>query len=123
MAGKPYTDEFERFWKLYPARWNHNLGCYVKRKKRPAFDKWQKLSPEIRAECFAKSKYIKRSEGTPRDCVTWINEYGWEDIEIAVPKPIVSAEQAHKMFNQVPQGDKRSTSDKANEQKDKLKIR
>ena len=39
-----YTPEFEKFWQAYPKRWNRDLGCYVKRKKYPAFQKWQKLS-------------------------------------------------------------------------------
>ena len=77
-----YTDEFERFWKAYPSRWNHDLGLYVKRKKFPAFQKWQKLSQAIRNECLAKVKYIKAAEGTPRDAVTWLNQRGWEDFDL-----------------------------------------
>ena len=89
MAGKPYTDEFEQFWKKYPRRWNKDFqgGSYVKRKKRPAFEKWEKLSPETRRECLAKAKYIYQYEGgCVRDCVTWLNQFGWEDIEIEVPE-------------------------------------
>ena len=73
---KNYTKEFEVFWKLYPARWNTNLSLYVKRKKRPAFKKWQKLSQKIRNECLSKVKLIKKSEGSGtsiRDAVTWLN--------------------------------------------------
>ena len=81
-----YTTEFETFWKAYPKRWNRDLGCYVKRKKWPAFQKWQKLSKAIRNDCLAKVHLIRRAEGTPRDCVTWINQRGWEDIEIEEKK-------------------------------------
>ena len=79
-----YTDEFESFWKAYPARWNRDLGMgmYVKRKKFPAFQKWQRLSQAIRDECMAKVKYIRDAEGTPRDAVTWLNQRGWEDFEL-----------------------------------------
>ena len=83
-----YTDEFEAFWKAYPKRWNQDLGCWVKRKKYPAFLKWQKLSQAIRNECLSKAHLIKRAEGTPRDCVTWINQRGWEDIELEKPEPM-----------------------------------
>lgn len=124
MAGKPYTEEFNRFWKKYPARWNANFqgGSYVKRRKRPAFEKWQKLSQAIRNECFAKVHLVKQYEGgSVRDCVTWLNQWGWEDIELEEPKPIVSAEQANRMLKQVPQGDKRSKSDIVNENISKLK--
>jgi len=82
-----YTEEFETFWKLYPKRWNRDLGVYVKRKKWPAFEKWQKLSQAIRNECLAKARLIKATEGTPRDCVTWLNQRGWDDIELPTPKP------------------------------------
>ena len=114
-----YTDEFMAFWKKFPARWSRTFqgGSYIKRKKRPAFDKWQTLSPAIRAECLYKVKYIKSSEGdSARDCVTWLNQYGWEDIEMEVPAPAISKEMADKVLKDVPQGDKRSKSDKVNEQ-------
>lgn len=83
-----YTPEFMAFWRKYPARWNSNLSCMVKRKKYPAFLSWQKLSPERQQECLAKVKYIKQTEGTPRDCVTWLNQRGWDDIELEKPKPL-----------------------------------
>ena len=84
-----YTIEFEMFWKAYPKRWNRDLGVYVKRKKWPAFEKWQKLSQAIRNDCLAKARYIKATEGTPRDCVTWLNQRGWDDIELApLPKAL-----------------------------------
>ena len=83
-----YTPEFMEFWRKYPARWNSNLSCMVKRKKYPAFLSWQKLSLKRQQECLAKVKYIKQTEGTPRDCVTWLNQRGWDDIELEKPKPI-----------------------------------
>ena len=89
MKDRPYTAEFERFWKAYPARWNKELGLFVKRKKHPAFEKWQKLSKEIRDECLAKVHLVKRSEGKGvRDAVTWLNQYGWDDIELPVAKVV-----------------------------------
>ena len=82
-----YTAEFETFWKLYPSRWNSNVHSYVKRKKWPAFEKWQRLSQAIRNDCLAKARLIKATEGTPRDCVTWLNQRGWDDIELPAPPP------------------------------------
>ena len=81
---KRYTDEFERFWKGFPARWNRDFqgGTWVKRRKRPAFEKWEKLSDEVKAKCLRVVKQIKKAEGgAVRDAVTWLNQYGWEDIE------------------------------------------
>jgi len=75
-----YTKDFEEFWSRYPKRYVSGIG-WVKRKKRPAFDKWLKLSKEIRAKCLARVHLIKKMEGTPRDVVTWLNQYGWEDFE------------------------------------------
>ena len=118
---KPYTEEFETFWIKFPARWNPNLSCYVKRKKRPAFIKWQKLSDEVRKECLSKVHLIKKYEGSAssvRDCVTWLNQCGWEDIQLEKPKPILT-QYTPSIFQPIVE-DTRSTSDKVNEQRDKL---
>lgn len=117
-----YTEEFERFWKAYPTRWNKDLSCYIKRKKRPAFEKWQKLSVAIRNECFAKVHLIKQSEGIGvRDCVTWLNQWGWEDIELPklpvkhLPKELtgkVKTVESHIV----------NSGNERNRQKDKLSV-
>jgi hypothetical protein len=78
---KDYTPIFLIFWKEYPARWNQNLHTYVKRKKYPAFVAWQKLTPEIQQKCLRIVKLIKKTEGTPRDAVTWLNQRGYDDID------------------------------------------
>jgi len=107
MAGKlkmDYTEEFDTFWIKYPARWNRDFrgGSYVKRRKRPAFDKWQKLSQKIRNECMAKVHLIKEYEGgSVRDCVTWLNQCGWEDIPEQKPKPFVTKKHADSIFQPV----------------------
>lgn len=75
-----YTPDFEMFWKLYPQRWHEKYGL-IKRKKEPAFESWQKLTNEVKAECLMIAKKIKKSEGgSVRDCVTWINQKGWVDM-------------------------------------------
>ena len=77
-----YTDEFEWFWKGFPARWNKERGEHIKRKKGPAFVSWQKLQPDEKAKCLRIVKKIKRTEGgATRDCVTWLNQDGWDDID------------------------------------------
>ena len=76
-----YTADFQRFWKAYPKRWNRDKGIWVKRKKFPAFESWQKLPDHIKAKCLRIAKTIRASEGVPRDCVTWLNQRGWDDIE------------------------------------------
>jgi len=118
-----YTDEFETFWKAYPSRWNRDIHSYVKRKKYPAFEKWQKLPQDIRDDCLAKSKLIKEAEGTPRDCVTWLNQRGWDDIELPKAKLKPFPANIVPIMKGVPQGDTRSTSDKVNEQRRKMGIK
>jgi hypothetical protein len=77
-----YPPDFETFWKCYPSRWDRDRSVKLKRGKRPAYNKWVKLTDEERAECMGKRKMIYAAEGSyPRDCVTWLNQYGWEDIE------------------------------------------
>lgn len=116
-----YTAEFETFWQLYPKRWNQDLGVYVKRKKWPAFEKWQKLSQAIRNDCLAKVYLIKATEGTPRDCVTWLNQRGWDDIELPKP-PLKALPAALVPVMKTVVFDKRSISDKANKQIEKLAV-
>ena len=118
-----YSEEFETFWKKYPSRWNTEIGGYVKRKKWPAFEKWQKLSQAIRNDCLAKSRLIRLTGGTPRDCVTWLNQRGWDDIELPTPKRKVIDSKLVPTLKTVPIGDIRSTSDKVNVQRGKLGIR
>jgi len=119
-----YTSEFETFWKKYPARWNSNLSVMVKRKKYPAFVSWQKLTPETQRECLFKAKYIKQTEGTPRDCVTWLNQRGWDDIELEVPKAFMPKEfDTANVIKIVPEGDRNSTSNKVNQAKNALNIK
>ena len=97
-----YTEEFEKFWKAYPCRWHKDLGIRVKRKKYPAFEKWQKLSQEIREECLAKTKHIQRAEGAyVRDAVTWLNQYGWEDIESPTSDPAADAVRLAKHCQEI----------------------
>lgn len=75
----PYNREFEVFWAKYPKRGGK------KRKKRPAFLMWLRLSPDEQHEVLTKVKFIRAFEGDhPRDAVTWLNpetQRGWEDIE------------------------------------------
>jgi len=81
---KDYSIAFEEFWRAYPSRWNKNFqgGSWIKRKKHPAFLSWCKLSDDVRAKCMRIVKKIKSAEGgTVRDCVTWLNQKGWDDIE------------------------------------------
>ncbi len=115
-----YTPDFELFWQSYPKRWIRDLGIWVKRKKFPAFESWQKLTEEIRADCVAKRKLIKKHEGTPRDCVTWLNQRGWDDIDLPnegerLPKDMTDSLKIVK-FDEV------STSDKVNRERKKLGL-
>jgi len=77
-----YSKEFEYFWKWYPARWHAEKHVFVKRRKFPAWQSWQKLDADTQKEILCKMKLIKASEGKyPRDAVTWLNQRGWDDIE------------------------------------------
>jgi len=77
-----YSEEFEYFWRVYPSRWDRDKSNRIKRRKAPAWEKWQKLDAETRHEILTKAKYIRDFEGTyARDAVTWLNQSGWDDIE------------------------------------------
>jgi len=115
-----YTPEFEIFWKAYPQRWNRDLSRFIKRKKFPAFQKWQKLSQAIRNDCLAKAHLIKQTEGTPRDCVTWLNQRGWDDIELEKPK-LIPAKLLPKM--KAVESVEVNVSNERNRQKDELGVK
>lgn len=119
----PYTEDFETFWVKYPSRWNKDLGIAVKRKKRPAFEKWLKLTDHIRAEILSKIHLIKHSEGgSVRDAVTWLNQYGWEDIDLPVKYvPALPKELTKGALKQV-ESTKVNVSNKRNRQKDKMGV-
>ncbi len=98
-----YTEDFEEFWVKYPKRWDRNAHRYIKRKKGPASKSWCKLSLEIHTEILAKVKYIKQFEGSAvRDPVTWLNQEGWDDIDITPrPKPVLTKESADLILKPV----------------------
>ena len=80
-----YTEDFETFWVKYPARWSQSMSAHIKRRKQPAFISWQKLSLEVQQECISKVHLIKQAEGgasAVRDCATWLNQEGWDDIDL-----------------------------------------
>ena len=83
-----YTADFEMFWSLYPKRWDRDGNTRIKRKKRPAFEKWVLLNAEIRAECLGIAHKISDAEGSSaRDCVTWINQKAWEEMRPPQARP------------------------------------
>ena len=106
-----YSEQFEEFWLSYPKRWDRNVHRYIKRKKGPAYKSWCKLSPEIHAEILAKTKYIKQFEGfAVRDPVSWLNQEGWDDIDITPkPKLVLSKESADSLLKSVPNEPKQNT--------------
>lgn len=100
-----YTPEFEEFWQGYPKRYQKGLSVWVKRKKQPAFESWVKLDDTIHVEILSKLRFIKSSEGdSPRDAVTWLNQCGWEDIELPKPKfkPILPKQLTGEVLKDVP---------------------
>jgi len=82
MSKKPYTDDFNLFWKLWPGRFRPEENRYVKVGKREAWDEWEKLDEEDQAEILtvAKSGRIK-SRGTQYlpDAVRWLKRKRWDD--------------------------------------------
>jgi hypothetical protein len=120
-----YTPEFEIFWKAYPSRWNRELGLSIKRKKYPAFLKWQKLSKAIKGKCLARVHLIKQFEGVPRDCVTWINQRGWDDMEWEEIKKLpmgLPKEMIENLLKKVPEVNV-NVSNVRNRLKDKLGVK
>jgi hypothetical protein len=119
-----YTREFEVFWKLYPTRWDRTCSKRIKRKKFPAFEKWQALEDDTRHEILTKAKFIKDFEGSSaRDAVTWLNNRGWDDIEFNPDYvPILPKELTEGALKKV-EPNIINVSNERNKQKNKLGIR
>ena len=82
MAKTRYSNEFQYVWGKWPGRWNAKLGRKVKRKKQPAWKAWQKLSPDTQQLIVSCIIQARANEDFPRDLVTWINQEGWEDLDL-----------------------------------------
>lgn len=78
-----YDPKFEYVWKKWPRRWSRTKGVWIKRKKVPAWKKWQTLdeaTQDIIVSCVLQAR---EQEGSyPRDLVTWLNQEGWEDLDL-----------------------------------------
>ena len=88
---KTYSEAFNSFWSLYPARRGKKSG------KMPAFVAWQKAAmdeDELLAACTASiNKQIRDDDWTKDNgtfipmASTWLNQRRWEDeIEDLIPK-------------------------------------
>ena len=99
MAGKPYSKEFEYLWRVYPKRWDRTRTKWIKRKKYPAWEKWQLLDEETQHEILTKAQFIRDFEGSHAcDLVTWLNQRGWDDIEFNKDYVPVLPEELTKDF-------------------------
>lgn len=72
-----YPEDFERFWKLYPARRGKKVG------KGAAYSKWKSLGEESRAEIVRATVNYSRSDlarsGYARDPQRFLQARYWED--------------------------------------------
>ena len=105
MKPDQYTKDFEEFWKRYPARWQKEMCRFVKRKKKPAFLVWKKLPIEIRKICLSRVHLIAKNEGSKssiRDCVTWLNQDGWDEINIDKEPMGLPKEMIENLLKKVP---------------------
>jgi len=79
---KHYSKEFRYLWKMWRPRIKN--GIRVKRKKPQAWVKWQLLDAKTQTFILSTIKQQVINEGDcPRDLVTWINQEGWEDLEVS----------------------------------------
>ncbi len=113
-----YTEDFLEFWKKYPARWNRDSDRHYKVGKWEAMCEWKKLSQHEKEDCLGKVKYVQGGQYV-LDAHRWLKKKRFDDIDIKVkheslPTNIVP------IMKIVPEGDRSSTSDKANKARRKL---
>ena len=71
-----YTENFERFWKVYPARNGRKNG------KKPAFGQWKKLTADQKRAAYADVEKRNRQQGWGkyiRDALRYLRDHGWDD--------------------------------------------
>lgn len=110
-----YTDEFEKFWYLYPRRWVESSGQWVKIGKYEAFVAWKRISKQERVFIMTILPKLKSNRYTP-DASRWLKKRRWEDFEQSAKKvadfkrPTLSSSKTPDMVH----------SDKVRKQIDKL---
>lgn len=123
-----YTEEFELFWSKYPPRfhetWRPRAGGgaehYWKSGKRLAMAIWRKLSDSEKAHAMYSVKFMRKGKYVP-DAFRWLRDGRYEDMDMPEEKATMPEEILNTIkLKQVPQADKRSTSDKVNEARRKL---
>ncbi len=73
-----YTEQFEKFWKLYPGRTN-GFGRIIKQDKSGAFLEWCKMNTDERK--LAMSVRPEQGKYTP-DARKWLKHKRWEDEDV-----------------------------------------
>ncbi len=74
---KPYTEQFELFWKKFKGRWNEDWSSYDKGGKREAFEEWEKLKIEEQRQAWSVA-HKTGSKITPDAC-RWLKKKRFED--------------------------------------------
>lgn len=80
-----YSEEFERFWKLYPARWNRDSHKRYKVGKWDAMQEWKRLSAEEKQIAFIAVKSLRSGEFV-QDAHRWLKHKRFDDIELKQKK-------------------------------------
>ncbi len=147
-----YTAEFETFWKLYPKRWNRSSGKHYKVGKWEASQVWKRLSQKDRTDILIKVKHMQDGEFVldahrwlkkrrfddmeipkpkpkPKPVVKISKPVTPEEIRAEVERiekgRIWKAQydkRKTRLLKMVPNGDKRSTSDKVNAARKQLGV-
>lgn len=75
-----YTDEFEKFWRGWPGRWNKESQKIIKVGKYQAAKAWERLS-ESDKQYIIKILPRVKAAGTQYlpDAFRWLEKHRWED--------------------------------------------
>jgi hypothetical protein len=84
-----YTEEFLRFWKLYPPRYHEagrpkaggGMEHYWKTGKRDAFNVWRDLSDEDKKWAMHSVKFLRKGQYV-KDAFRWLRDSRFEDIDM-----------------------------------------
>lgn len=84
-VSKPYSEQFERFWRAYPKRWIKSSGRWVKVGKEEAWLVWQRLHKLEHEHIMVVIKQVPANSAT-LDAHRWLKHKRFKDYELPKPK-------------------------------------
>jgi len=82
-----YTDEFLRFWKLYPKQYHPGTNTWIRPAKAEAFEQWEHLDDEDKSHAMYSVMFYRRLKGQYIwHARRWLRNRGFDDWDMPEEK-------------------------------------